>query len=309
MPGTDPIPDGDARPSALRHSADLPELKARAFAAIERAGAAGATAREIAASCLGAASVPLPVAGKIVDSLLYADRRVRATEDGRWVLRDLRAAWGGTSLLDAVFCVTDTETTGVDADARIIELGAVRVRGLELAEEFQTLVNIDRRVPPEITAMTGITEEMLASAPAPAGALEAYLGFLGEGVFCAHNAPFDRRFVWREAERFCVHRPANPVLCTRLLARRAMPELKGFSLDALSARFSIVNEMRHRALADARAAAEILVRAAGRLMEQGVSTLEEILGVQKKPDFRRFLKARDAGGKPGGATPGASPRS
>jgi DNA polymerase-3 subunit epsilon len=283
-------------PAAFRHSADLPNLKARAFAAIERAGDAGATPAEIAASFLGAPSVPGTVAGRIVESLLYADRRVRAREDGRWVLRDLRTAWGGTPICDAVFCVTDVETTGVDGDARIIEVGAVRVRGLELEEEFQSLVNIDRRVPPEITAMTGITEEMLAAAPGPAEVLEGYLGFLGEGVFCAHNAPFDRRFIWREAERFCLQKLSNPVLCTRLLARRAMPEIRGFSLDALSERFSIVNEMRHRALADARAAAEVLVRAAGRLLERGVGTLEDLLRVQRKPDFVKFLK-KESGGK------------
>jgi DNA polymerase-3 subunit epsilon len=279
-------------PPAFRHSADLPRLKARAFEAIRDAGDMGADAAQIARPCLGSDRVPEAVARHMVEALLEGDRRVERTEEGRWVLRDFRKPFGGTPLLDARFCVVDVETTGVTTGSRIIEVGAVRVRGLRLQEEFQSLVGADVPIPPEITTLTGITAQMLAGAPPAETVLESFCDFLGDDVFCAHNAPFDRRFVFGEVEHFLLRTLENPVLCTRLVSRRARPGESSYSLDALAERMAVVNEMRHRALGDARAAAEILVAGVEHLMETGVSTLEDLLRVQKKAEFDKFIKAR-----------------
>ncbi|MHC5080125.1 MAG: 3'-5' exonuclease [Planctomycetota bacterium] len=278
--GPEPIPPPD-NPPAYRFSSDLPRLKMLAFQAIGSAGDRGADPAEIAAACLGAERVPEAVAKALVESLLARDRRVANTAEGRYVLRDLLRVGEGTPILEVPFCVVDVETTGVSTGSRIIEVGAVQV---------QSLINVDVPLPPEITTLTGITADMLASAPDPGAVLESFCSFLGDAVFCAHSAPFDRRFVFREVEHFCLRTLNNPVLCTKLLARRAMPEEKSFSLDALSARFGLVNEMRHRGLGDARVAAEILITAVERLMERGVQTLEDLLRIQRKPEYLKFLK-------------------
>jgi DNA polymerase III epsilon subunit family exonuclease len=280
-------------PPAFRYSTDLPRLKARAFEAIREAGEEGADAVQIAGPCIGSEKVPDGVARRMVEALLEGDRRVEKKGDGRYVLRDFRADWGGTPLLDARFCVVDVETTGVTGDSRIIEVGAVRVEGLRLGEEFQSLVGVDVPIPPQIENLTGITAEMLASALGPETVLDSFCDFLGDDVFCAHNAPFDRRFVFREVEHFCLRTLKNPVLCTRLVSRRALPGEKSYSLDALAERWSVVNEMRHRALGDARAAAEILVGGVERLMEKGISTLEDLLRVQHKAAFTKFTKKKE----------------
>ncbi len=277
----------------FRHSGDLPRLKALAFEAIREAGRKGAPAGAIATACLGAGTVPAPVAEKIAASLLEGDGRIEKDAGGRYRLRGARRARErGTPLAEAEFCVVDVETTGTSRASRILEVGAVRVKGLKLAEEFQTLVGVDVPIPPEITTLTGISAGMLEGAPEPAEALTLFCDFLGEGVFCAHNAPFDRRFVYREVEHFCLHTLKNPVLCTRLLARRALPGETSYALDAVARRLSVVNEMRHRALGDARAAAEILVASTERLMEKGVETLEDLLHIQRKPAYARFLEKR-----------------
>ena len=277
-------------PPAFRHSEDLPRLKARAFEAIRDAGPSGARPVEIARLFLGANRVPDAVAGKLVESLLAADRRVVRSPQGRYVLKDFRAPGDGESILAGRFCVVDVETTGVSSGSRIIEIGAVRVTGLTPGETFETLLDVDVPIPPEIVTLTGITAEMLVGAPGPAEALTAFADFLGDAVFCAHNAPFDRRFVFGEMEHFCLRTLKNPVLCTRLLARRALPGESSYSLDALASRLSIENAARHRALGDAEAAAGVLVASVERLMEQGVRTVEQLLRIQRKPEYRKFLK-------------------
>ncbi|MHC4600326.1 MAG: 3'-5' exonuclease, partial [Planctomycetota bacterium] len=271
--------DSRENPPAFRHSEDLPRLKARAFEAIREAGVSGAKPAEIARLFLGADRVPAAVASKLVESLLAADRRVVRDAQGRYALKDFRTADGSTSILEGRFCVVDVETTGVSSGSRIIEIGAVRMTGLAPAETFETFVNVDVRIPPEITTLTGITAEMLVGAPGPAEALTAFAEFLGDAIFCAHNAPFDRRFVFGEMEHFCLRTPENPVLCTRLLARRALPGESSYSLDALASRLSIENAARHRALGDAEAAAGVLVASVERLMEQGVTTVEQLLRI------------------------------
>jgi DNA polymerase III epsilon subunit family exonuclease len=278
---------------AFRHSQDLPRLKALAFEAIRIAGPEGADATEIASSALQADSVPGPVAAMLVESLLDGDRRIEKTAEGRYVLKNLASSEEGTSLTEAGFCVVDVETTGVTSSSRIIEVGAVRVRGLVRAEEFQSLVNVDAAIPAEISDLTGITQDMLSSAPGPEEVLGSFCDFLADDVFCAHNAPFDRRFIFRETEHFCLRTISNPVLCTRLTARRAMPGEKSYSLDSLVAKLSIDMEMRHRGLADARAAADVLIASIGRLMEQGVRTVEQLLRIQRKPQYLKFLKGQD----------------
>jgi DNA polymerase III epsilon subunit family exonuclease len=282
-------------PPAFRHSEDLPRLKARAFEAIRSAGSRGAGPSEIAQLFLGATKVPPAVAGKLVQSLLDADRRVRKAPDGRYVLRALHPDPGQSGIVGARFCVVDVETTGVRSGSRIIEVGAVEVMGLERGKEFESLINVDVPIPPEIETLTGITADMLVGAPGPAEVLDSLSEFLGDAVFCAHNAPFDRRFVYGEMEHFCLRTPANPVLCTRQLARRALPGEASYSLDALASRLTIENEARHRALGDARATAEVLVATVERLMEQGVKTVEELLRIQRKVEYDKFLKQREKG--------------
>jgi len=146
----------------------------------------------------------------------------------------------------------DLETTGGSAQHdRIIEIGLVEIRNGELAGEWTSLVNPHRPIPRGIQALTGITDEMVASAPAFEG-LSASLAQRLEGkTIAAHNAAFDYGFLRREFARSGM-RYSAPVICTVKLARRLFPRLRRHNLDALLVRHAIFCADRHRALGDAR---------------------------------------------------------
>jgi DNA polymerase-3 subunit epsilon len=196
-----------------------------------------------------------------------------------------------TPLERAAFAVVDLETTGLSPlRAAIIEIGAVRVSALRVAGRFETLVHPGRPVPRGITALTGIDDRMLAGAPsAPAAllALRRWLDAEPDAPFVAHNAGFDASFVGRGFRRWGLA-PLGPVLCTRRLARRVVPELRRFGLDQLASGFGIRNRARHRALGDALATAEALLHLLQRARERhAVRTLGDLVRLEAGPPPRK----------------------
>ncbi len=152
----------------------------------------------------------------------------------------------------------DLETTGGSAlRDRITEVGVVRVDAAGNGQpprvsEWSTLIDPEVSIPAAITALTGITNAMVKSAPpfcAVAGDIAARLD---GAVFIAHNARFDHGFLKQAFSR--IGRPfSTRALCTVRLSRRLYPGVHGHSLDAVVARHDIAIVDRHRALGDARA--------------------------------------------------------
>jgi DNA polymerase III subunit epsilon len=165
-------------------------------------------------------------------------------------------------LTDLSYAVVDLETTGMSpwSGDRITEVAAVVVREGRLIERFSTLINPERPIPPFITRLTHISWEMVKDAPRFADICDELLRLIGGHVFVAHNAEFDWRFLRAEVERATGRRIRGPRLCTVKLARRVLPHLPSRRLDALAFHYGIANEARHRALGDAAATAEILLR-------------------------------------------------
>lgn len=156
------------------------------------------------------------------------------------------------------YVVVDVETTGGRSAAhRVTEIGAVKVRGDRVVDRFQSLVNPERPIPPHITRLTGITNEMVGAAPRFADIADALGEFIGDAIFVAHNVEFDYGFIRREFERVG-RRFRAPKLCTCAAMRRWYPGQRSYSLKALCAAFDISLTSHHRALCDAEAAAELL---------------------------------------------------
>lgn len=145
----------------------------------------------------------------------------------------------------------DLETTGATATSdRITEIGIVEVDADGTVREWQQLVNPGTRIPPFIEQLTGISNDMVAAAPAFEMVAEETLRRLEGRLFIAHNARFDYGFLKNEFKRLGIGFRA-PVLCTVKLSRTLYPQYHRHNLDSLIERHGLQAEARHRALADA----------------------------------------------------------
>ncbi len=163
-----------------------------------------------------------------------------------------------TPLERVTFVAVDVETTGLDPrrDA-IVEIGAVRIQGGRLLDEFATLVYIDRTIPFQAQQVHGISNAMLVGQPRTRDAMQLFLGFSGDGALVEHSLrAFDVAFLERASDS----KLPEPYVNTCTLSRKLFPHLPSHSLEACCKRFRIANDQKHRALSDARATGELLLR-------------------------------------------------
>ncbi|MDP5206703.1 3'-5' exonuclease, partial [Alishewanella sp. SMS9] len=148
------------------------------------------------------------------------------------------------------------ETTGGKAGSdRVIEIGAVKVQSGEIIDSFSTLLDPQRRIPSFISRLTGITNNMVVGAPTIAEIADSLASFLNGAVFVAHNVKFDYGFIKAEFARLAI--PLDmPQLCTVVNMRRFYPGHVSYSLGKLCQALDIPLLNHHRALDDAKAAAQ-----------------------------------------------------
>lgn len=187
---------------------------------------------------------------------------------------------GAPALRELRFAVVDLETTGGTPKARwgkdgrflqpseITEVGLVRLSGLVVEDRWSSLAAIQGFLPEEIQRLTGISLPMLAGAP-PWEQVALKLAPKLEGrIWVAHHAPFDGSFLKAWLPEGVWHR--HRLICTRLLAKKLIPELPRRSLAELCDFLGITNTRAHRALQDAEATAEALQHLLRRAEEQGL---------------------------------------
>ena len=187
---------------------------------------------------------------------------------------------GSPVLRELSFAVIDLETTGGSPKARwgkdgrfiqpseITEVGLVRLSGLVVEDRYSSLASIQGFLPEEIQRLTGITLPMLAGAPPWEQVALKLMPQLEGRIWVAHHAPYDGSFLkaWLPEGVWRRHR----LICTRLLAKRLIPELPRRSLGELCTFLGITNTRAHRALQDAEATAEALQHLLKRAEEQGL---------------------------------------
>jgi len=164
-------------------------------------------------------------------------------------------------LEEAEFVVFDLETTGLSAaHDHICALGAVRVRGLEPVDSFQSLVNPRVALPLPVARLTGVREHELRRAPSVSKVVGRFLSFAGEALLVAHNARFDQRFLERQLLLLQGRRLSEPPLCTAALARHLLAgRRRRAGLASLAEFFGVPTSPCHRALPDAEATAQVLI--------------------------------------------------
>lgn len=159
------------------------------------------------------------------------------------------------------FVAYDVETTGLSSDKdEIIEIGAVRVKDGEITEQFQTFVKPYKKGISEKTVeLTGITKDMVQSAPMMWDAFNAFADFIGDDIVIGYNnISFDNRFLMR-AGRYARRTLSNRFFDVKTYAKENSGSLgcEGLSLGELSQYLNITNPRAHRALADAETTARV----------------------------------------------------
>jgi DNA polymerase III subunit epsilon len=224
---------------------------------------------------LASPSAPEPICREVLAALLQHDQRFCPGNAGD--LLSLRH-WESPDpdLAEVPFVALDLETTGSRAGAsKITEIGAVRIEGFREVAVFHTLVNPQRPIPPMITRITGITQEMVAGAPRIEQVVPELIEFLQGAVIVAHNAAFDVGFLNYELQRLKGRRLGDGAIDTLPLARLLAPGLPNYRLRTVADALGAPVTACHRALADAQAAGHVFVTLAGRLQERGVTRLGE----------------------------------
>ncbi len=205
----------------------------------------------------------------------------------------MTSSLGPESLQHTRFAVVDVETTGVRAQrgGRILEVAVAILEGGTIHLAFEALLDPGTPIPPWVARLTGITDGLVVGRPR-FGDIVAGLGrALDAGVFVAHNARFDWRFLTAECTAVGVPAPGGRPLCTVRLTRRLVPELRHRGLDHVATFFGVDNPARHRAFGDAIATAYVLRALLGRARDRGVETVEQLIELHDRP---RHKKVRNA---------------
>lgn len=179
--------------------------------------------------------------------------------------------------LDGEFIVFDLETTGLKPAAEeITEIAAVLVREGEIKDSFQTYVNPHKPIPPEITELTGISDETVADAPDLPEALDKFFAFMGERVLVAHNAGFDLSFLKAACKRLEIEREFT-YIDTLEMSRIMLPHLNRFKLNILAKELQVGPFEHHRASEDAAVLARIWIKLLEKLKnEQNAQRISDI---------------------------------
>lgn len=189
------------------------------------------------------------------------------------------------------FVVFDIETTGLSVrNCGITQIAAVRYRGGELLERFETLVDPEMPIPEEITKLTGITDEMVAGAPKRKEAVEQFLQFADGQMLVAHNAAFDCSFIRKAATDYGLSF-RNPSLDTVSLSRYINADQKRHTLDALARYFSLGNFDHHRADADTEMLARIFDCMIRKLESNGIHTTDEMVAAMAESSDPKRLRS------------------
>jgi DNA polymerase-3 subunit epsilon len=207
----------------------------------------------------------------------------------RWLSSHWQRPRGGPELTAVAgrFVAVDLETTGLDprTDA-IVALAAIPFVGGQAQPGLVTLVQPGRPIPPTSTAVHGITDDMVAAAPAVPPALRALEDACGTDVLVGHGLAFDLAVIGRERRAHRLRPLANRALDTMRLAAALHRDWTDLGLDAVAARVGVPITGRHTPDGDAVAAGRILLALLPALAQYGLKTVPELIWFQESASLR-----------------------
>ncbi|MBU2647065.1 hypothetical protein KKI24_20315 [bacterium] len=226
--------------------------------------------------------------------LLESDKRFIGGANSSWKCVPLEELVEDQPISEVEFVITDLETTGsIKGKDRIIEIAALRVRNGEVIDQFESLVDPQKKISWQITNLTKITNETVANAPTIEKVLPQFTQFADNGIFVAHNSLFDYSFIMSELGRLelAVFKPQIEI-CTFRLARKLLPNVKARGISGLSIYFDYQMENRHRAMSDVLATTFFLNRFLQQLETMGIKTLYQLIEFQRERLTKKKLIKR-----------------
>ena len=198
------------------------------------------------------------------------------------------------NLDEVIFTIFDFETTGLSPllGDEIVEIGAIKVCEGEIISSYHSLINPGRDIPPEVTAINKITNEMVVNAPSLLEKLPEFLDFIDENVLVAHNAPFDYSFLVNAVNKLGFKKLNNYVVDTLVLSRKLYSFLSHHNLEYLKEYHNIYSTTIHRAIEDSIITFKLLMILFGKLKEKSITTLKELKNFQEL-DFNYMWSSRE----------------
>ncbi len=182
----------------------------------------------------------------------------------------------GDMKLDEPYVAFDLETTGLSAkEDQIIEFGAVLMSGGKEIDRFQSFVDPGRKLLPETSALTGITDDMLVDAPKIEDALRKFVDFVGDRVLVAHNADFDTGFLRAACNRVGIPYHFTAV-DTLVLSQNLMTKLTRHKLNLVAEALELPPFNHHRAADDAAICGLIMSRFIEMMKSEGIQNIQSI---------------------------------
>ncbi|MCM8796082.1 MAG: exonuclease domain-containing protein [Candidatus Omnitrophica bacterium] len=177
------------------------------------------------------------------------------------------------NLEEIEFTIFDTETTGLDPKSgdRIIEIAAIRFKGTQNLQTFQSLINPGRQISEGAFSVHHINEEMLKDAPTAKEVLPQFLEFIHDTCLASYNAGFDLGFLNNELKIIGRKELRDFVVVDVLkMARRLLPGLGRYALVCVAEKLGIGLTQKHRALADVELTLEVFNKLKNNLLEKGI---------------------------------------
>lgn len=214
------------------------------------------------------------------------------------------AVKGGSNIpIDGDFVIFDVETTGFSPiNDRLTEIGAVKYSGGKIGEKFNTFVNPHMPIPYKVVELTGITDEMVKTAPDEDRAVADFLKFCGDAVLVAHNASFDISFISAASKR-CGFEFEPTYIDTVVMARALLPNIKNHKLNTVAETLGLGDFNHHRACDDAAVLAEIFIKLIERVHDDAKCETTSDLNLalaggdyQKLPRYHQIILVKNLTG-------------
>ena len=195
-------------------------------------------------------------------------------------------------LLDQTYVVFDFETTGFNAGGAdsIIEIGAVKMKGGEILERYDELINPGRPLPAKITEITNITDLMLEDKDTEENAVKRFIEWFGDLPMVAHNAKFDVSFLEMAYKKYNLGEFKNPVIDTLELSRTLDNNYARHGLSALVKRYNVPwdEESHHRGDYDAEGTALVLYKMLEKLDSRNIETMEQLSNIVDSKEMYKY---------------------